>query len=89
MSRRQLVVGFPIDEGVLSIQNKYDNAIVSPAYNIWDIAEPNIEPIYLEKYLRGPRSLDFYKKKLRGSTARRRSLPPDVFLDYSIPLPPH
>ena len=31
VKRNQLVVGFPIDEGVLSFQNRYDHAIVSPA----------------------------------------------------------
>ena len=30
VERNQLVVGFPIDEGVLAFQNLYDEAIVSP-----------------------------------------------------------
>lgn len=33
----QLVVGFPIDEGVLSFQYLFDEAIVSPAYDVWDL----------------------------------------------------
>ena len=33
----QLVIGFPIDEGVLYIQNVVKKGIMSPAYNIWDI----------------------------------------------------
>ena len=33
----QLVVGFPIDEGVLYIQQLGKKGIMSPAYNIWDV----------------------------------------------------
>jgi type I restriction enzyme S subunit len=32
--------------------------------------------------------LAFYKSKLRSTTARRRSLPNDVFLSLSVPVPP-
>lgn len=37
VSHNQLVVGFPIDEGVLSFQKLYEKAIVSPAYDVWDL----------------------------------------------------
>lgn len=88
VDRGQLVVGFPIDEGVLSFQNKYDHAIVSPAYGIWNIAgTAAVIPAYLERFLRSPEALRFYRTKLRGSTARRRSLPKEVFLSMPIPLP--
>ena len=51
--RNQLVVGFPIDEGVLSFQNLYDEAIVSPAYDTWRLrANIEVEPAYLERFLR-------------------------------------
>jgi type I restriction enzyme, S subunit len=88
VTREQLVVGFPIDEGVLSFQDLYDEAVVSPAYHVWDVrpARP-IEPRYLERFLRSPRALSFYSSKLRGTTARRRSLPDDVFLRLEVPLP--
>ena len=33
----QLVVGFPIDEGVIYVQNIGSPGIMSPAYNIWDV----------------------------------------------------
>ena len=87
--RGQLVVGFPIDEGVLDIQNIYDFGIVSPAYGIWDV--PNSSEVcgdYLKRFLRSPRAMSYYKAKLRGSTARRRSLPREVFLALAVPLPP-
>ena len=87
--RAQLVVGFPIDEGVLAFQELYDEAIVSPAYNIWDIkAGSPVDRKYLERFLRSPSALAFYRSKLRSTTARRRSLPDDLFLSLSVPLPP-
>ena len=86
--RDQLVVGFPIDEGVLSFQKLYDEAIVSPAYAVWDISRESVDINYLEKFLRSPRALQFYSGKLRSTTARRRSIPQDTFLELPVPLPP-
>ncbi|WP_411145825.1 restriction endonuclease subunit S [Streptomyces sp. x-80] len=88
VGRGQLVVGFPIDEGVLSFQVKYDEAIVSPAYDIWDISDPErIDREYLERFLKSPKALAYYAAKLRGTTARRRSLPKDVFLELPVVVP--
>lgn len=88
VSRNQLVVGFPIDEGVLAFQNSYDEAIVSPAYGIWNLRSPDsVDSRYLELFLRSPSALNYYTAKLRGTTARRRSLPSSVFLALSVPLP--
>lgn len=84
----QLVVGFPIDEGVLSFQTMYEEAIVSPAYDIWNVLNPDaVCTDYLERFLRSGKSLQFYKAKLRGTTARRRTLPDDIFLQLEVPLP--
>ena len=85
--RNQLVISFPIDEGVLAAQRIVDAGIVSPAYGIWDIDQENILPEFLEYALRCERSISFYKAKLRGSTARRRSLPTPTLLAHTIPLP--
>ena len=85
--RNQLVISFPIDEGVLAAQRIVDAGIVSPAYGIWDINQEKIIPEYLEYALRCPRALSYYKAKLRGSTARRRSLPTSTLLAFTIPLP--
>lgn len=88
VQRNQLVVGFPIDEGVLSFQDLYDEAIVSPAYDVWDLHnEHEVEHRYFERFLRSPRALTFYASKLRGTTARRRTLPDDIFLTLEVPLP--
>ncbi|MFF7688292.1 hypothetical protein ACFZB6_19340 [Streptomyces syringium] len=88
VDRGQLVVGFPIDEGVLSFQRLYDSAIVSPAYEIWDLMDSDsVSRDFLERFLRSPRALSYYTAKLQGSTARRRSLPRDIFLALPVPLP--
>jgi len=87
--RDQLVVGFPIDEAVLSFQRKYDAGVVSPAYGIWDVInDSSVDRKYLEGFLRSPHAIAYYKGKLRGSTARRRSLPREIFLAMEVPLPP-
>jgi type I restriction enzyme, S subunit len=85
--RNQLVIGFPIDEGVLATQRITDVGIVSPAYGIWDVDQTKIIPEFLEYALRCNRAIDYYKAKLRGSTARRRSLPTPTLLELDIPLP--
>ena len=85
--RNQLVISFPIDEGVLAAQRITDIGIVSPAYSIWNINQEKIIPEFLEYALRCERSINYYKAKLRGSTARRRSLPTPTLLAHTIPLP--
>ena len=87
VKRNQLVISFPIDEGVLAAQRIVDAGIVSPAYGIWDIDQEMILPEFLEYALRCDRALNYYKAKLRGSTARRRSLPTSTLLAYTVPLP--
>lgn len=87
VKRNQLVISFPIDEGVLAAQRIVDAGIVSPAYGIWDINQEMILPEFLECALRCDRALSYYKAKLRGSTARRRSLPTETLLAYTVPLP--
>ena len=87
VKRNQLVISFPIDEGVLAAQRIVDAGIVSPAYGIWDIDQEKILPEFLEYALRCDRALSYYKAKLRGSTARRRSLPTPTLLAFTVPLP--
>jgi len=88
VTRGQLVVSFPIDEGVLDFQELYPAGLVSPAYGIWDVIdERRVDRRYLKLSLRSPRSFTYYRTKLRGSTARRRSLPADVFLALPVRLP--
>ena len=83
--KNQLVVSFPIDEGVLAVQDITDAGIVSPAYKIWNIDESQVVPKYLELFLRSPHSIQYYKSKLRGTTARRRSITDADLLDMEVP----
>lgn len=86
--RGQLVVGFPIDEGVLDFQSLYESAIVSPAYQVWNLAsEDLIDREYLSIYLRSPSALSYYRSKLQSTTARRRSLNRSDFLNFQVPVP--
>ena len=84
----QLLVGFPIDEGVLDFQDKYSQALVSPAYGVWDLVSDEVTPEFLGLFLKSPRAISIYKSRLRGTTARRRSLPTKVFQEIEFPLPP-
>ena len=83
--RNQLVVSFPIDEGVLYIQDVADAGIVSPAYAVWDVSTKMVIPRFLGLFLRCPKSIKHYRSKLRGSTARRRTIPREDFLAMKIP----
>ena len=83
--RNQLVVSFPIDEGVLYIQDVADTGIVSPAYAVWDVSTKMVLPRFLGLFLRCPKSIQHYRSKLRGSTARRRTIPREDFLAMEIP----
>lgn len=86
VKRNQLVVSFPIDEGVLAVQDIIDFGIVSPAYKIWDINDYLVIPKFLEAFLRSPHSIQYYKSKLHGSTARRRTITDSDLLQMEVPL---
>jgi len=86
--KNELVVGFPIDEGVLGFQTKYPAGIVSPAYDIWSLKHPQETHIpYIERYLRSTQARHLYASKMQGAVARRRSLKKEDFLSIEIPFP--
>ena len=87
VKKNQLVVGFPIDEGVIYVQNHERAGIMSPAYNVWDFDSSRVIPAYLELALHSPQSMAYYAEKLRGTTARRRSLTADGLRALPIVLP--
>lgn len=88
IQRGQLVVGFPIDEAVLDFQTLHNEGVVSPAYGVWDLVDDDRWDLeFLRRFLRSNEAIAYYKAKLRGSTARRRSLPTDVFLALPVPAP--
>lgn len=85
----ELVVGFPIDEGVLGFQMKYPAAVVSPAYGIWKLKRPGETHIpFIEGYLRSGVARRIYASKMRGAVARRRSITREDFLEIEVPFPP-
>jgi type I restriction enzyme S subunit len=85
----ELVVGFPIDEGVLGFQTKYPAAVVSPAYSVWKLRSPQETHIpFIEGYLRSTEARKIYSAKMRGAVARRRSITKEDFLEIEIPFPP-
>lgn len=87
--KNELVVGFPIDEGVLGFQTKYPAGIVSPAYDIWTLrSEADSHIPYLERYLRSAQARSSYASRMQGAVARRRSLTKTDFLNLEIPFPP-
>ena len=83
----QLVVGFPIDEGVIYIQKIIPEGIMSPVYDVWDVDDGIVCPDFLELCLHSPQAMQYYKDNLRGTTARRRSIPTSDFLSLKIPIP--
>lgn len=85
--KNNLVVGFPIDEGVLGFQTKYDIAAVSPAYNIWKLKKQNINIEFLEILLRSHKMRDIYKQLMQGSVDRRRSISDEIFIKIKVPIP--
>ena len=87
VKKNQLVVGFPIDEGVIYVQNHDAPGIMSPAYNVWNIDLGRVDPSYLEFALHSPRSIAYYADKMRGTTARRRTLTADGLREMKILLP--
>lgn len=86
--KNELVVGFPIDEGVLGFQTKYEYAAVSPAYKIWRLKIQDVNINFLDILLRSQNLREIYKTKMQGSVDRRRSIPDDIFLQIRIPFPP-
>ena len=85
--RNELVVGFPIDEGVLGIQTKYDFAAVSPAYKVWKLKRKDIIVKYLDLILRSKNMRKVYASKMQGCVERRRSIPNEILKQIKIPFP--
>ncbi len=83
----QLVIAFPIDEGLIYTQDIADEGIMSPAYNVWDVNYENFDRRFLGLYFHSPFAMAYYKDNLRGTTQRRRALPKEVLLSMPIPKP--
>ncbi len=84
----ELVVGFPIDEGVLGIQTLYPAAAVSPAYDVWGIRQDGLDLAFFELILRSQQARSRYRLKMRVTAGRRRTLEKGEFLSMEFPVPP-
>ena len=87
VAKNQLVVGFPIDEGVLGFQTKYEFAAVSPAYKIWKLKRTDINIKFIEILIRSLVMRKVYGKLMQGSVDRRRSINNDIFTKIKLPIP--
>lgn len=83
----QLVIAFPIDEGLIYTQDIVEAGIMSPAYNIWNVDYSEMNRCFLVAYLHSPYAMSYYKSKLRGTTMRRRSIPKADLLNLTVPFP--
>ena len=88
IKRGQLVIAFPIDEGLIYTQDIEDEGIMSPAYNVWDVDYKKVSTLFLKFHFHSPSIMKYYKDKLRGTTLRRRMIPKEDLLNLPIPLPP-
>lgn len=84
----QLVIAFPIDEGLIYTQDIAEKGIMSPAYNIYDVNYSVINRVFLVKYFHSRFAMNYYKEKQRCTTQRRRVLPKEELENLPIPVPP-
>lgn len=84
----QLVIAFPIDEGLIYTQDIIKEGIMSPAYNVWDVDYSRLNSKFLNIFFHSPWAMKYYKSKLRGTTLRRRMIPKEDLLALPIPVPP-
>ncbi len=87
VNRDELVIGFPIDEGVIGFQMKYDIAAVSPAYKIWKTKKEDINIEFFDILLRSSKMKETYRKLMQGSVDRRRSIEDEIFEKIELPFP--
>jgi type I restriction enzyme M protein len=88
VKKGQLVIGFPIDEGVLSVSQDYQYGAVSPAYAVWDVDYSRLDMRFFDLIIKSKHAVESYKKLMVGTANRRRNIPKDVFLEIEIPIPP-
>lgn len=85
----QLVVGIHIDEGALGFSAPDQKGIVSPAYTLWNLRNPNgIHTPYLHRFIRSEQAVSYFVSKYRETAERRGKLTREQFLALQIPLPP-
>lgn len=84
----QLVIAFPIDEGLIYTQDVAPIGIMSPAYNIWNVDYSQVDRHFIVRYFHSQYAFSYYKAKLRATTQRRRTMDRSDLLSMPIPVPP-
>jgi type I restriction enzyme S subunit len=85
----QLVVGIHVDEGALGFSGASQVGIVSPAYTIWKLKNPDQVHIpYLDRFVRSPNAIAYFISNYRETAERRGKLTQEQFLALSVPFPP-
>lgn len=88
VKKGQLVIGFPIDEGVLYVLKDFKYGAMSPAYTIYDVNYEQLDQEYFDYIIKSDTAIEIYKKFMTNTTNRRRTIRKDIFLNIEIPLPP-
>jgi len=88
VEKGNVVVGFPIDEGVISILFNSDYGLVSPTYEIWQLKSKNIDLYFFDTILRHSLMMNQYLKYMTRGVERRRIIKKNDFIGLFVPLPP-
>ena len=65
-----------------------DGCVLSGAFVVYEIDETKLEPAYLDRYFKQRTVWQSIGSRSTGTNVRRRSLHPDVFEAFEMPLPP-
>jgi len=88
VEKGNVVVGFPIDEGVISILFNSDYGVVSPTYEIWQLKSKNIDLYFFDTLLRYELMMNQYLKYMTRGVERRRIIKKNDFTSLFVSLPP-
>lgn len=86
--KKQIVYGFPMDEGVIFTLKKFDLGAVSPVYEVWNLSSENVNIDFLDELLRTPLMISTYRRLTSNTVQRRRIVSKRDFKRIIIPLPP-
>ncbi|PHB39085.1 hypothetical protein COE86_04210 [Bacillus toyonensis] len=86
--KNELVVGYPITEGLIGFQKKYKKAYVSRSYDVWKLREGiSCEIEFIDRYLKSNTAQLIYESKIRRGFIRS-DITQDDFLSIRVPFPP-
>ena len=84
----QIVVGFPMDEGVIFALRRQEQGAVSPAYNVWEVCDDAVDIDFLDRMLKAPFMIDAYRMFSANVVQRRRTISKSDFRRLRVALPP-